>query len=108
MTRRLREADPSTSEFQIDDFILIAQPIDDPMPTFGANLVTAPSTPPLRSDPAAPNVQFLEERDACLRQLVPESLPKCLQGLRFVDPEEEEEATPFPSCLPRKPPVLLP
>ncbi|KAH7142304.1 hypothetical protein DER46DRAFT_518017 [Fusarium sp. MPI-SDFR-AT-0072] len=68
-------------------------PLDDPVPTFGAKLelVTAPSTPALPSDLAGPDIQFLEQLDRSLRIIGFDPIPKCLQGLRFVDPEGEDE-----------------
>ncbi|WKT54240.1 hypothetical protein QSH57_004824 [Fusarium oxysporum f. sp. vasinfectum] len=68
--------------------------LDDPVPTFGAKLVTAPYTPALPFDIAGPDTEFLERLDQRLRAIGPNPVPKCLQGLRFFDPEEEEDAEP--------------
>ncbi|EXL65089.1 hypothetical protein FOPG_18674 [Fusarium oxysporum f. sp. conglutinans race 2 54008] len=66
--------------------------LDDPVPTFGAKLVTFPSTPTLSSDLAGPDIEFLEQLDKHLCAIAHDPVPKCLQGLRFFDPEEEQEA----------------
>ncbi|KAL5592678.1 hypothetical protein FOBRF1_013704 [Fusarium oxysporum] len=66
-------------------------PLDDPVPTFGTKLVTAPYTPALPFDIAGPDTEFLERLDQRLRVIGPDPVPKCLQGLRFFDPDEEEE-----------------
>ncbi|KAI3579686.1 hypothetical protein IWW34DRAFT_444366 [Fusarium oxysporum f. sp. albedinis] len=71
-----------------------AQRLDDPVPTFGAKLVTAPYTPALPFDIAGPDTEFLERLDQRLRAIGPNPVPKCLQGLRVFDPEEEDDAEP--------------
>ncbi|KAF9783590.1 hypothetical protein IL306_009161 [Fusarium sp. DS 682] len=65
-------------------------PLDDPVPTFGAKLVTFPSTPTLPMCFAGPDPEFLEQLDQSLYAIAPNPVPKCLQGLRFFDPEYEE------------------
>ncbi|KAF5608659.1 hypothetical protein FPANT_419 [Fusarium pseudoanthophilum] len=58
-------------------------PLDDPVPTFGAKLVTFPSTPTLPMCFATPDPDFLEELDRRLCAIEAKSVPKCLQPLRF-------------------------
>ncbi|KAF9766551.1 hypothetical protein IL306_001027, partial [Fusarium sp. DS 682] len=70
-------------------------PLDDPVPTFGAKLVTAPYTPALPFDIAGPDTEFLERLDQRLHAIAPNPVPRCLQGLRFLDPEEEQDADPI-------------
>ncbi|KAF5572677.1 hypothetical protein FPCIR_14207 [Fusarium pseudocircinatum] len=60
-------------------------PLDDPVPTFGAKLVTFPSTPTLLMCFATPDPDFLEELDRRLCAIEPNPVPKCLQGLRFYE-----------------------
>ncbi|EXA28970.1 hypothetical protein FOVG_19460 [Fusarium oxysporum f. sp. pisi HDV247] len=67
-------------------------PLDDPVPTFGAKLVTFPSTPTLPMCFTGPDPEFLERLDRRLYAIENDPVPKCLQGLRFVDPEDEESA----------------
>ncbi|CVL12582.1 uncharacterized protein FPRN_15124 [Fusarium proliferatum] len=64
-------------------------PLDDPVPTFGAKLVTFPSTPTLPMCFATPDPDFLEELDRLLRAIEPNPVPKCLQRLHFSDPVVE-------------------
>ncbi|EXK78382.1 hypothetical protein FOQG_16947 [Fusarium oxysporum f. sp. raphani 54005] len=58
-------------------------PLDDPVPTFGAKLVTFPSTPTLPMCFATPDPDFLEELDQRLHAIESKPVPKCLQPLRF-------------------------
>ncbi|KAF5973806.1 hypothetical protein FBULB1_8091 [Fusarium bulbicola] len=62
-------------------------PLDDPVPTFGAKLVTFPSTPTLPMCFATPDPDFLEELDRRLCAVEAKPVPKCLQPLRFDEPE---------------------
>ncbi|KAG5745411.1 hypothetical protein H9Q69_011670 [Fusarium xylarioides] len=64
-------------------------PLEDPVPTFGAKLVTFPSTPTLPMCFAGPDPDFLEELDRRLYAIEPNPVPKCLQGLRFYEPAVE-------------------
>ncbi|KAF5637133.1 hypothetical protein F52700_4870 [Fusarium sp. NRRL 52700] len=64
-------------------------PLDDPVPTFGAKLVTFPSTPTLPMCFATPDPDFLEELDRLLYALEPNPVPRCMQPLRFYEPEVE-------------------
>ncbi|RKK76697.1 hypothetical protein BFJ68_g18017 [Fusarium oxysporum] len=64
-------------------------PLDDPVPTFGAKLVTFPSTPTLPMCFAGPDPDFLEELDRLLSAIEANPVPKCLQGLRFYEPSVE-------------------
>nr|CEG03383.1 unnamed protein product [Fusarium acuminatum CS5907] len=41
----------------------LLQPLPDPVPTFGAELITAPSTPVLSASMAGPDLDFLEKLD---------------------------------------------
>ncbi|KAF9773072.1 hypothetical protein IL306_009165 [Fusarium sp. DS 682] len=41
---------------------------------------------------AGPDPEFLEQLDRRLYAIAPNPVPKCLQGLRFFDPEDEESA----------------
>ncbi|KAF5539774.1 hypothetical protein FNAPI_10709 [Fusarium napiforme] len=68
-------------------------PLDDPVPTFGAKLVTFPSTPTLPMCFATPDPDFLEELDRRLCAVEAKPVPKCLQPLRF----DEEPAVEL-SC----------
>ncbi|KAG7408826.1 hypothetical protein Forpe1208_v012517 [Fusarium oxysporum f. sp. rapae] len=67
-------------------------PLDDPVPTFGAKLVTFPSTPTLPMCLAGPDPDFLEQLDRLLCAIGPNSVPKCLQRLRFSEPLDEESS----------------
>ncbi|KAL3599818.1 hypothetical protein FPOAC2_04046 [Fusarium poae] len=64
-------------------------PLDDPVPTFGAKLVTFPSTPTLPMCFATPDPDFLEELDRRLCAIEADPVPKCLQPLRFDEPVVE-------------------
>ncbi|PNP61172.1 hypothetical protein FNYG_14089 [Fusarium nygamai] len=64
-------------------------PLDDPVPTFGAKLVTFPSTPTLPMCFATPDPDFLEELDRRLCAIEAKPVPKCLQPLRFDEPVVE-------------------
>ncbi|KAG7406134.1 hypothetical protein Forpe1208_v013579 [Fusarium oxysporum f. sp. rapae] len=68
-------------------------PLDDPVPTFGAKLVTFPSTPTLPMCLAGPDPDFLEELDRLLYAIEPNPVPKCLQRLRFYEPVDEESCS---------------
>ncbi|EXM13914.1 hypothetical protein FoTM2_014743 [Fusarium oxysporum f. sp. vasinfectum] len=67
-------------------------PLDDPVPTFGAKLVTFPSTPTLPMCLAGPDPDFLEQLDRLLYAIGPNSVPKCLQRQRFSEPLDEESS----------------
>ncbi|RBQ80335.1 hypothetical protein FVER14953_20855 [Fusarium verticillioides] len=64
-------------------------PLDDPVPTFGAKLVTFPSTPTLPMCFATPDPDFLEELDRRLCAIEAKPVPKCLQPLHFDEPVVE-------------------
>ncbi|CZR49567.1 uncharacterized protein FPRO_15926 [Fusarium proliferatum ET1] len=60
-------------------------PLDDPVPTFGAKLVTFPSTPTLPMCFATPDPDFLEQLDRLLHAIEPNPVPKCLQRSPFYE-----------------------
>ncbi|KAF5700468.1 hypothetical protein FMUND_14326 [Fusarium mundagurra] len=64
-------------------------PLDDPVPTFGAKLVTFPSTPTLPMCFAGPDPDFLEQLDQRLYAIEPNPVPKCLQDWHFYEPAVE-------------------
>ncbi|KAF5972528.1 hypothetical protein FBULB1_8694 [Fusarium bulbicola] len=64
-------------------------PLEDPVPTFGAKLVTFPSTPTLPMCFATPDPDFLEELDRRLCATEADPVPKCLQPLCFDEPVVE-------------------
>ncbi|KAF5549523.1 hypothetical protein FMEXI_4224 [Fusarium mexicanum] len=64
-------------------------PLEDPVPTFGAKLVTFPSTPTLPMCFATPDPDFLEELDRRLCAIEADPVPKCLQPLCFDEPVVE-------------------
>ncbi|KAF5674702.1 hypothetical protein FDENT_9958 [Fusarium denticulatum] len=64
-------------------------PLDDPVPTFGAKLVTFPSTPTLPMCFATPDPDFLEELDRRLCAIEPNPVPKCLQPPLIDEPVVE-------------------
>ncbi|KAG9494761.1 hypothetical protein J7337_013900 [Fusarium musae] len=64
-------------------------PLDDPVPTFGAKLVTFPSTPTLPMCFATPDPDFLQELDRRLCAIEPDPVPKCLQPPLIDEPVVE-------------------
>ncbi|KAF4946048.1 hypothetical protein FGADI_11485 [Fusarium gaditjirri] len=68
-------------------------PLDDPVPTFGAKLVTFPSTPTLPMCFAGPDPDFLEQLDRLLCAIEPNPVPKCLERLRFSEPLDDESSS---------------
>ncbi|KAF5020275.1 hypothetical protein F66182_7709 [Fusarium sp. NRRL 66182] len=66
-------------------------PLQDPVPTFGAALVTAPPSPVLSSSIAGPDPVFLEQLHHSISAIGPCSYPKCLRMSHPVyDPEDSE------------------
>ncbi|GKU10714.1 hypothetical protein FLAG1_11577 [Fusarium langsethiae] len=68
-------------------------PLDDPVPTFGAKLVTFPSTPTLPMCLAGPDPDFLEQLDRLLCAIESNPVPKCLERLRFSELLDDESSS---------------
>ncbi|KAF5023172.1 hypothetical protein F66182_4769 [Fusarium sp. NRRL 66182] len=77
--------------------VFIAQPRDDPLPTFGAKFVTAPPTPVISSDLVGPDPRFIEELERCLGLIGSDSDPRDQCDLFSESDSDGEDVAPWSS-----------